>query len=452
MVKITKRQFDAFFYSKQPLARLMSDEVAWFEVFDKKLLAVIVFDKTDSDYLFVILGRDSNNLFRTIETSDEFYLKEEDAIDGLKKVLKKYESDGKTFYPQGEKRTPNEILKPQVSKEKLHEYFKLLINDSKYEAAKNIIKEGAYSFFDVDGNFIKDFQSTGFDSRLWELYLHIYFYFSGFEVINEHQRPDFQLSYFGETVFVEAVTVNPTQGNNSNIPKAPSTFEEALPLIESYVPIKFGSALYSKLQKKYWELDYVNTHPFIIAIHDFHMPGSMTWSQQALSEYLYRRRTRIKLDKNNEQVELVEDIQEHSWDGKTIPSGFFSQPDSENVSAILFSNAATLTKFNRMGKLAGLAPSNIHMIRQGYRFNPNGDQSLLFSIDIDDSKYEESWEDELIMFHNPNAVAPVDPNLFPNITHAFFNPSSKKFYTDYNPNFVYSSITIVAEEKDIDEE
>ena len=32
----------------------------------------------------------------------------------------------------------------------------------------------------------------------------------------------------------------------------------------------------------------------------------------------------------------------------------FNQPDSEHVSAILFSNAATITKFNRMGKLAGM--------------------------------------------------------------------------------------------------
>lgn len=90
MVRITKRQFDAFFYSKQPLASHMSNEVAWFEAFDKKLLAIIVFDKTDSDYLFVILGRDSNKLFRAIETSNKFYSNEEDAIKSLKKALKKY--------------------------------------------------------------------------------------------------------------------------------------------------------------------------------------------------------------------------------------------------------------------------------------------------------------------------------------------------------------------------
>ncbi len=30
-------------------------------------------------------------------------------------------------------------------------------------------------FIDIDGNFVQQFQSTGFDSGLWELYLYTYF-------------------------------------------------------------------------------------------------------------------------------------------------------------------------------------------------------------------------------------------------------------------------------------
>jgi hypothetical protein len=47
-------------------------------------------------------------------------------------------------------------------------------------------------------------------------------------------------------------------------------------------------------------------------------------------------------------------VEFYNWGEKqNIPAGFFRQPDAENVSAVLASNQATLTKFNRMGKIAG---------------------------------------------------------------------------------------------------
>ncbi len=48
--------------------------------------------------------------------------------------------------------------------------------------------------------------------------------------------------------------------------------------------------------------------PLIIAIHDFHMTGSMGWSRTALSEYLYGRRIRF-LDKNDEKKLINERIE-----------------------------------------------------------------------------------------------------------------------------------------------
>ena len=35
-------------------------------------------------------------------------------------------------------------------------------------------------FQDVDGNFVQQFQSTGFDARLWELYLYALFTEQGY--------------------------------------------------------------------------------------------------------------------------------------------------------------------------------------------------------------------------------------------------------------------------------
>ncbi len=448
MREISKIQFEAYFYRKAPIAQFIINEVAWFEAFNKKILAVITYDKIDSDFGYVILGRDSNNLFRAIETSLEFYKSKNLALEELKKAISKYENDGNKNYPQGdEQKTPNKILEALVEDSKLHPNFRLLINNDNYEAARNLIKEIAYSFYDVDGNYIKDFQSTGFDSRLWELFLHVYFYYTSLDVKREHEAPDFQISSYSGEIFIEALTVNPTQNNERLVPDAPETLDDVKKINQDFMPIKFGSALYSKLKKEYWKLPHVSGKPLIFAIHDYHNSSSMTWSHSALHQYLYGIRVMTKTDENGKQIEYQETISEHSWEGKVIPSNFFEQDDTENISGVLFTNAATIPKFNRMGKLAGLGSEHVKMVRSGFMYNPVGDEPLYFSQDIDDPTYEETWSDGLILYHNPNAKSPIDPTIFPNITHAFQDPTTKKFHTHYQNGMVFSSLTITISPK-----
>ncbi|QEM67062.1 hypothetical protein FO488_02065 [Geobacter sp. FeAm09] len=140
---------------------------------------------------------------------------------------------------------------------------------------------------------------------------------------------------------------------------------------------------------------------------------------------------------------IMEKIENHTWAGKTIPSNFFAQPGSENVSAVLFSNAATITKFNRMGKLAGIVSKNVKMIRCGFLYNPDP-RALFptpFSIDVDSEKYEESWSDSLTMYHNSNAKHPLNPKLFPDISHIWYD-DRKGFTGITTPYDVLSSMTV----------
>ena len=83
MRQITKRQFDAYCYSRQPLIRVLAHEVAWFEAFNRKILATVTFDRTDSDFGYVILGRDSRKMFRCLEVSTEFFATAEQAAANL---------------------------------------------------------------------------------------------------------------------------------------------------------------------------------------------------------------------------------------------------------------------------------------------------------------------------------------------------------------------------------
>jgi hypothetical protein len=140
-------------------------------------------------------------------------------------------------------------------------------------------------------------------------------------------------------------------------------------------------------------------------------------------------------------------IREHVQGEKRIPSGFFDQPNAENVSAVLFTNAGTPTKFNRMGVLADFGDPSVRLIRQGAMLNPDPASALpfRFSIDIDDPDSHEGWADELNVFHDPNALHPLDRSLFPKAMHHFLKDGDIKSYGP--PRKVLGSLTLVVVEK-----
>lgn len=443
---LTRRQFDAFCYSRMPLVRYTVEEVEWYSLFSNRLLAVIARDVTDNDYGFVILGRDSRKLFRCIDLGNKFYETSINARKSLARYLgEKYLGKVQDVYPQGDEKEPTiELFVDILPEEQQHDAYKILKNELRYEAGRNIISEIANSFIDNDGHYEREFQSINFQARLWELYLHIYFHNEGLLIENNHASPDFELSYFGEKYFIEAVTVNASENKQRPDLPPPENQEEIEKRLNDFMPIKFGSSLYSKLCKKYWEKEHVKGRPLVLAIHDYHNENAMTWSRTALSEYLYGIRARIV-----EGEPVVTEIEKHIWGDKEILSGFFYQENAENISAVLFSNQATIPKFNRMGKIGGLGSKDVKMIRNGFLYNPDPDaiHPIPFSKDVDDPDYEESWSDGLIMFHNPVAKHPVEPNVFRDISHIFY---SKKdgFHGYHQPYDVLGSITIVVTERE----
>lgn len=106
----------------------------------------------------------------------------------------------------------------------------------------------------------------------------------------------------------------------------------------------------------------------------------------------------------------------HVVGGKTVPTNFFAQPGAENVSGVRFSNAGAISKFNRMGVRAGFGDAWVSLVRHGVLVDPPvfGSEEP-FKIDVESPAYQEGWADELILFHNPRALHPIDPTLFPGI-------------------------------------
>jgi len=459
MRRISARRFDALCYVRAPHMHLMAREVRHYESQDRTNLAIVVLDYTDRDFGFIILGRDSRELFRAIEVSSDWFPNPDLAEEALSLAIQKYEGDGQACYPQDDETgSPHNIYEPRVSPEKQHQYFKVLVEEPRMEAARRIIQEIAFSFVDVDGNYIEQFQSTAFDQRLWELFLYVLFHKELFEIDNTQSAPDFHLKKFGEELFVEAVTV----GANPDFDVVADTPAMVAELSKDYAPIKFGSALFSKINRKrqYWELPHVAGKPFVLAVHDYHgladglNLGSMTWTRAGLVNYLYGVRDEVetrdgeivgpKMIVGRSGLEPARrKIHEHRFKHKVIPSRFFDQPNAENVSGVLFSNGATITTFNRMGKISGLGGADVKMIRTGIWVGDDGVTTFPFAEDVDGEDYDEAWGDTVTLFHNPRAKHPIDPDLFPEIGHAVFDPIAFEVKYSLPPKHVMSSSTMV---------
>lgn len=389
------------------------------------------------------MGRDEGGRFRAFDIKASIPSQEEARI-WVTGAVKWHAGAGNNIFPQGDTSKGLDLFTPIVSIAKQHPYFAKLAQEDSFIPAKTVINELMPHFKDIDGNFIEQFQSSGFDARLWELYLNTYLNEEQLFFDRNYHAPDFIVKKHGKQVAIEAVIVGRHKDNPPSLFKSWPKLLHPNEITEKNndeLPIKFGSPLYSKLKKEYWNLEHVKGSPLVFAIADFHDDQSMQWSSTALINYLYGIKHEFNYDQNGQLVISALKIDKHQVGDKTIPSGYFFQPNTENVSAILFSANGTISKFNRIGTQAGFGPKNIIMHRFGvcHDNDPNASLPKQFAYQVT-TKSNETWAEGLSMFHNPNAKHPVPEELFPSIAHHHYDDGQIiSSLPEFHP---YSSITI----------
>lgn len=295
--------------------------------------------------------------------------------------------------------------------DELHPQFRSLATSPMHAPARAMMQAVFADFHDADGNFVEQFQTSGFDARTFELYLQALFTEQGWTIDRSHSRPDFFLRKDGFDVFVEATTANQAGDGIKPYKIAPPerTKMDIRANLANEVPIRLGSPLYSKLKKKYWELPHVAAHPLILAIESFHEAGSLLNSSSTLASYLFGLRQRWYHDHDGNLIIEPDRIAMHRIPGKEIPSGFFFQPDAQRISAVLFSNSGTAPKFNRMGQEGAFHSNAVRMIRYGtcYRHDPNAALPAPFVYEVGDGEWQETWREGTTLIHNPAALHPV---------------------------------------------
>jgi hypothetical protein len=149
---------------------------------------------------------------------------------------------------------------------------------------------------------------------------------------------------------------------------------------------------------------------------------SMTWSHPSLIEYLYGLKTIHHYNEDGKLIVRSEQVKDYvKATGKTVKSGFFNEPDSEHISAVLFSAVGTLSKFTRMGIQAGFRDEYTKVIREGMVHDHNPDASLpkYFKYEVSEECFE-TWEEGINIFHNPNAAIPLGFEYFAYTAQHFY--------------------------------
>lgn len=444
MREISKNQFDLYvFFTREYWVELVNEEIAWYMNEAKTLWAVICLDKIDNNYNVIFCARDENRQVRCMDLKtdiESFELAKEFMHSHAQILEYKLENLNKP-----KRKILEDLFVPIVKQSKLDPYFQVISKSPAHSAARNVINELIPHFFDVDGNFVQQFQTTGFDSRLWELYLFCYFNEEKLQINRNHFAPDFLL-VSGETeVSVEAVIVS---NKSAKDVCSPFPQKEDIEQEEKIMPAKWGSSLYSKLTHvdkagtHYWEYPHTKDKPFVIAIADFHDAFSMIWSQSSLITYLYGFEYKHSFDSDGNLIVHPIKITTHPKGGgrNTIPSRFFFQENSENISAVLHSSCATISKFNRIGKQCGLDENDTLMYRivSVHDPSPNSATPKILKYMVTESN-SEPWAEGITVFHNPNAKYPLPRDFFPNAAQCYLH--NDLIHIVSANSIVYSSIT-----------
>lgn len=442
MHEISKPRFDALAgYIRAPQILSLIQEAAWFASDDERILGLLVWDRIDHDFGWVVLGRDRRARFRAIG-QDASLPSFDDARNALEAALNRFHQQHDAEYHQGDEQgRPVDFFTALAPAERLHPSFRTLAENARFSPARELIAAMMRFHEDADGNFVQQFQTTGFDARLWELYLFATFTEIGYARQSDVAVPDLVLSGPLGRLAIEATTANPPQG----VSEPPHLSRDEIDAyLRDYVPIKLARTLTRKLNhpQPYWQANGVDGAPFVIALQDFHAPAAMTRIVPTATEYVFGVRHSIV-----DGALKIERIGEHAFGRMCEISGFFGLPHAENVSAVILNPLGTLTKFNRMGQVAGFGDPRVRMVRTGLargELNENDPRPFPFEHNVSAPGYQESWVEGMVVLHNPHALIPLDPNQIPGANHEFLQPDGRimSLLPEFQPYMSYTAITL----------
>ncbi|WP_213740464.1 hypothetical protein [Bradyrhizobium sp. dw_411] len=329
------------------------------------------------------------------------------------------------------------LFSTKKPKKLLHPSFETLSSSPWSKSTRRMMNDAFARFVERDGNFIEQFQTTGFNTRTFELFVSELLHAEGFVPVGNDPQPDFTVEKDGLKLSIECTTANPS-GNDSGllayriVNARDADLADIRDRQHNTLPIRIAGALRAKMLhrvdkknggKAYWELPHVAGHPFVLAIQTFHEHGSLAFSNAGVIRYLYGIEHRPSWDGEGSLVIETNRVEQHRHEEKEIPSGFFNLEGSENVSAVLWTNAGTVPTFTRMAITGPYPDGDVSMVRFGNMIDhdPNAHIALPFAFIVaDEDAPPETWGTGANLFHNPRANCPLPLGLFGTVTDSTY--------------------------------
>ena len=298
-----------------------------------------------------------------------------------------------------------------------HPAFREIAGSVSHMGARALMQQTLDQWDSPDRQFVRDFQTEGFDARVFELYLAATLDSLGWIVDAESGRPDFRCRGRGLEFYVEAGTAH--SPGNSRTPTSPEEFFKELESSTDNVDevaVRFGSVLRSKAMKAYQDLPHVAGKPIVIAVQGFFGPGALFHNELPLVRYLYDVAL-TEIDESGAISPTDASVGTHIGDTKTIESGWFNNRDAAHISAVMWSNSGTTAKFNRMATGLGLSAPGWEIHRFGLELDPQpgATKPAFFSERVEPGSGE-PWEEGLVVMHNPRAKVPLPLSAFEGVT------------------------------------
>src|SRR5437868_13098758 len=95
--EISRKQFDSFSPPRSTIVQTITEELSWYGDTDRRIIGAVLFDKTNMDWAYVVLGRERGGEFNAVKTETCLETKEEaEAL--LISAMQKIEASGKTAF------------------------------------------------------------------------------------------------------------------------------------------------------------------------------------------------------------------------------------------------------------------------------------------------------------------------------------------------------------------
>ena len=318
---------------------------------------------------------------------------------------------------QSTTRSRPKLFEAVVDESQQHAAFQEIATSAARVGTRTLMQQTFELWDSPDRHFVREFQTEGFDARVFELYLAATLDSLGWTVTAESGRPDFRCLGDGLEFYVEAATAH-APGNPATPTSPKEYFEELEASTDNVdeVAVRFGSVLRSKAMQAYQDLPHVAGKPIVIAVQGFFDAGALFHPVHPLVRYLYDMAL-TEIDDSGAISPSDAEVGSHIGDTKTIESGWFNNHEAAHISAVMWSNSGTAGKFNRMAVGLGLGAPGWEIYRVGLELDPRPGATRPASLcERVEPGGEERWEEGLVVMHNPHAKVPLPLSAFEGVT------------------------------------